>query len=113
MVFVYGTHPLSMNFTDEELKTLIDEFIEQHIHENDRKFSYMEICNMLFRKAQDSNRLDNQTGYRYNNPVMTDSDALRISRLLWLKIWDKKIIIHFRENNYIQNYNKDTFFYIL
>lgn len=113
MTVYYGERALSMTYSDEELNKKIGIFIQDRIKEGHKSFSYKALCYVLFREAQEEKCLLMDNGAVYNNPVMADADATRISLLLWQRIWNREIFIDFHENKYATNYHDDTRFGII
>lgn len=112
MIVYYGEHPLLMTYSDEELNGKIDLYISDIKKSGHLKFSYKNLCYTLFRYAMSEHCLKAEPNASYNNPVMADSDATRISRLLWNRIWNHNIFIDFHENKYTAHHD-DTWFCIL
>jgi hypothetical protein len=113
MTVYYGEHPLQMIYNDEELNVKIGDFIDGKNKDGSKYFSFKGLCHTLFRQAQVENMLKTEEDATYNNPVLDYDDATRISRLLWLRIWNKEIFIDFYENKYAANYHEDTYFGII
>ena len=113
MTIVYGEHQLAMNYSNEELNLIIDQYIKKEKSEGRDVFSYKSLCYYIFSRASSEKRLKVETGHVYNNPVMMDADATLVSKLLWQRIWNRNIIIDFHENKYASNYFDDTRFCIL
>lgn len=113
MSIIYGEYQLAMNYSVEELNQIIDKFIEAQKNEGQETFSYRNLCHYLFRLALSENRLQKENDCMYNNPVMADSDATLVSKLLWERIWEKEIIIDFHESKYASSYHDDTRFCVL
>ena len=112
MTVQYGEFPLQMDYQDDELDVLIDKYISEK-GKNDRSFTYREISTNLFRVAYSEGRLIKDADTVYNSPVMTDEDAERVSRLLWFRIWDKKLFVNFNVNKFATHYPNDVSFCIL
>ena len=55
-------------------------------------------------------KLKKEANTEYSEIEMLPSDATKISRILWQKIWDKEIFIDFNKNPYSSNYPNDTVF---
>lgn len=111
MTVQYGEFPLPMDYKDDELEVLIDKFITEKA-KGSKSFTYREICASLFRSAYSDGRLKKDADTVYNSPVMTDEDAERVSRLLWLRIWGKKLFVNFNVNKYATHYPHDITFCI-
>jgi hypothetical protein len=112
MVVQYGEFPLPMSYDDSELDSMIEEFISEK-KKTEGCFSYRDICLYLFRTAFNAGKLKKEEDTIYNNPTMTDYDAERVSKLLWCRIWDKKIFINFNEDQYGAHYPNDVRFSII
>ena len=112
MTVRYGEYPLPMDYEDEALDNLIDKYISEK-KSNAADFTYRGICLWLFRIASNEGRLKKENDTVYDNPIMTYDDEIRISKLLWNRIWDKKIFINFSHNEYSSHYVNDTSFSIL
>lgn len=113
MTVYYGEHPLPMTYSDEALDEKIESFISEQKKAGHAQFSYKSLCYALFRIAQSENCLKVESDASYNNPVMDETDATRISRLLWERIWERKIFIDFHENKYVAHYHDDIRFCVL
>lgn len=112
MTVQYGEFPLPMSYEDSELDGMIEEYISEK-KKKEGCFSYRDICIHLFRTAFNAGRLKKEEDTIYNNPIMTDYDAERVSKLLWSRIWDKKIFINFHEDQYAAHYPNDVRFGII
>lgn len=112
MTVQYGEFPLPMSYDDSELDGMIEEYISEK-KKMEAGFSYRDICIYLFRTAFNAGRLKKEEDTVYNNPIMTDYDAERVSKLLWCRIWDKKIFINFNEDQYVAHYPNDIRFGIM
>lgn len=113
MTIRYGECPLKMAYDDNELNSIIEDYIKNCKNDGRYYFSYKELCNSVFIDAQTKNKLIKDEGVEYNSPVMTNGDATRMSRLLWKHIWAQQIFIDFHDNKYAVRYPGDTYFGIL
>lgn len=113
MIIRYGEFPLKMTYDDDELNGIIESYILECKKQNQKTFSYKVLCSFLFYEAQCKNKLERETDVIYNSPVMTNEDAIRISHLLWTRIWKRQLFINFHENRYATHYPGDTYFCIL
>ena len=112
MIVQYGEYPLPMSYDDSELDGLIEKYIAVK-KAKEGSFNYRDICIFLFRTALNEGRLNKEDDTIYNNPIMTRLDAERVSRLLWQRIWDKKIFIHFNEEQFGAHYPNSIRFGII
>ena len=106
MIHKYGITPLAVSYTDVELKNKISNFIDL----SDNEVTYKRLCHYILNEAKKECKLKKEANTEYSEIEMLPSDATKISRILWQKIWDKEIFIDFNKNPYSSNYPKDTVF---
>lgn len=106
MIHKYGITPLAVSYTDVELKNKISNFIDL----SDYEVTYKQLCNYILNEAKKEGKLKKEANTEYSEIEMLPSDATKISRILWQKIWDKEIFIDFNKNPYSSNYPNDTVF---
>lgn len=102
---IYGKTALNMNYSDEELKDLINIYFNE-----DGYYSYKSLCAYILNKAKENNKLDKEPNTEYSDIEISLFDADRITKILWNKIWNKEIYIDFYDNPYTSRYNNDFHF---
>ena len=106
MIHKYGITPLAVSYTDVELNNKISNFIDL----SDNEVTYKRLCHYILNEAKKEGKLKKEANTEYSEIEMLPSDATKISRILWQKIWDKEIFIDFNKNPYSSNYPNDTVF---
>lgn len=106
MRIIYGETPVRMKYSEEELQKKVNEKIESMKN----RFSFKSLCVQIFSDALLYNKLDKDDDTAYYNPIMSQEDGEKISRILWEKIWGKELFIDFFKGKYDMNNSNDVFF---
>jgi len=103
--YIYGPQRLPLTYTNAELNNIIEEFIN-----NNKIFSFNQLCNNILLIADQQGKLKKKPNTSYSQILLTQHDTIRISKLLWDRIWDKRLILIF--NNFQDTYHNgnETFF---
>ena len=104
MTYNYG--PVPVIYSYEELKGLIDRYIEKANDES----SFKEICQHILYTAKENGRVKGAPHAEYISSELCIDCSYKISRILWEKVWNREIYIAFGENPYRAHYNGDTRF---
>lgn len=83
---------LSFNYTDTELKDVIDEILKQY---DENSFSFVSLCDSLMYKAKNENKLNCKPNTVYLSNNLDNKEYERISFVLWKKIWNHELCIDF------------------
>lgn len=102
-------NPVPVTYDDQEIKKLIDKYLS----DIDGEFSYLGVCHYIVNEAKRNNKVEGAPNTKYSSNEISISDGIRISKVLWEKIWNKEIFIAFGENKYRANYPGDTRFFKL
>lgn len=108
-MYTQVSNPVPVTYDDRELKELIDKYLS----DIEGEFSYHGVCRYVVNEAKRNNRVEGAPNTKYTSNEISIPDGIRISKILWEKIWNKEIIIAFGENKYRANYLGDTRFYKL
>ena len=95
IVTKYGRSPLSLTYKDNELENLVSDFTDV-CHGT---FTFSELCSYVLERAMREKKLNAEPYTRYTNIVMTEKDEHRLTMMLWQMIWDRRIVIEFRNND--------------
>ncbi len=87
----HETTPLPLKMDDEQLEELIDFFISEF----DCTFSYNLLCNNIKYYALQNNLFEKEQYTEYSNIEISNKDHFRITKYIWEKIWNHKLIINF------------------
>ena len=110
----YGESRFGLQYEDEELKSVINAFIQAQRKEKDYYFTYYTLCRHIMLLADKENKLKGkEANTYYQQPNLSPKEYTRISRLIWDFILDKKIFVDFSNNAYIPHYENDTVFGIM
>jgi len=102
----FGSTPLSLKYENEELAKVI----ENYISSVKGTFRYSYLCSHIENKAMQEDMFKTEPYTRYTDIALTEQDHYRINMILWQMIWDKRIVLAFR-NGYFNNKNgNDTLF---
>lgn len=100
-------NPVPVDYTDEELRIIVEEYIIVQKSE----FSFKGICRHVLQKAMDEGRTVDSRNTQYESNELKASDGIRVSNILWDLIFERKIIIAFGNNPYrSMPYGTDTRF---
>ncbi len=89
-------NPVPVDYTDEELRTIVEAYIASQRSE----FSFKSICRHVLQKAMEDGRTVDSRNTQYESNELRASDGIRVSSILWDLIFERKIIIAFGENPY-------------
>ena len=95
-----------VTYDDQELLNLI----EKKLSTRNEEFSFQQLCHYVVNEAKRNGRVEGAPTIRYSSSDISISDGIRISKILWEKIWNKEIFIAFGENPYRAHYNGDIRF---
>lgn len=99
-------NPVPLDYTDEELRMVVEEYIDAQRSE----FSFKKMCLSILHRAMDEGKTVDSRNTQYESNELKASDGNRISRILWDMIFERRIIIAFGDNPYQSNYANDTRF---
>lgn len=108
-MYTQVSDPVPVTYDNQELEELIDKYLS----DINGEFSYLGVCHYVVNEAKRNNRVEGAPNTKYSSSDISIPDGIRISKLLWEKIWDKEIIIVFGENKYRANYPGDIRLYKL
>lgn len=100
----YDPNPVSLTYSEEELRTII----EQYISICDLEFSYKAICHYILERAKQEGKVPNAEYTQYGSSELNPLSGIMVSRLLWEMIWEKKIFVAFGANPYRGGYCEDV-----
>ena len=108
-MFMYtsGSNPVPVTYDNQELLGIIDKFLSEI---ND-EFSYKGVCRYIVNEAKRNNKVEGAPNTRYSSSDISIADGIRISKILWEKIWNKEIFVAFGDNPYRGVGKDDTRFY--
>lgn len=89
-------NPVPVDYSDEELKTIVEDFIVAQRSE----FSYKGICRHILQKAMNEGRTVDSRNTQYESNELKASDGIRVSSILWDLIFEREIIMAFGDNPY-------------
>ncbi|MBQ4387376.1 MAG: hypothetical protein II822_07230 [Prevotella sp.] len=95
-----------VTYGDQELLNLIEKFLS----DGNEEFSYQQVCHYIVNEAKRSDKVEGAPTTKYSSSDISIQDGIRISKILWEKIWDKEIFIAFGENPYSARYKDDVRF---
>lgn len=87
---------LSFNYTDTELKDVIDEILKQY---DEDSISFISLCDSLMYKAKNENKLNCKPNTVYLSNNLDNKEYERISLVLWKKIWNHELCLNFHVEN--------------
>ena len=105
-VTVYDPNPVPVTYTNEELKKVISDFV----NDIDTEFSFTKLCIHIIDRAIREKKVRNADYTQYSNRNLNPRVSIEVSRVLWDFIWEKKIIIAFGDNPYIAQNSNDVRF---
>lgn len=108
-ITIFGNKQFEMSYEDEEIRSLIDRYIQNLLHKEIYYFTYYTLCKSILTTANKENRLvgmDPKT--YYESPDLAQKEYTRVSRLLWERIREGKLFVDFSDNKYIAHYDNDT-----
>lgn len=95
----YGRSALRLNYRDEELKKVVEAFINKV----NTKFSFSELCDYILDRAAIEDRFQREPYTRYTDIILTEQDEHRLTVILWGKIWAQELVIEFISGNMRQS----------
>lgn len=102
----FGCTPLSLKYEDEELAKVIEDYISSV----QGTFRYSYLCSHIENEAMQENMFKTEPYTRYTDIALTEQDYHRIDMILWQMIWDKRIVLAFRNGYYNNNNVNDMHF---
>ena len=72
-------NPVPLDYTDEELRTVVEEYIADQKSE----FSFKKMCLSILHRAMDEGKTVDSRHTQYESNELKASDGNRISRILW------------------------------
>jgi hypothetical protein len=102
----YTSNPIPIEYTEEEMKKKVLEFIINV----DGEFSFRSLSNFIVQTAMNEQRVKDAAHTQYSSDEMDPFSSILLSKILWGLIWDKKVFIAFGENPYMAHYVGDTRF---
>ena len=97
---------MPLDYTDEELRKVVEEYIDAQKSE----FSFKKMSLSILHRAMDEGKTVDSKNTQYKSNELKSTDGIRISRILWDMIFERKIIIAFGDNPYMSTYGNDTRF---
>lgn len=91
---VSGSVPVT--YDDQELLDMI----EKYLSGRNEEISFIQLCHYVVNEAKRNGRVEGAPTTRYSSSDLSIPDGIRISKILWEKIWNKEIFIAFGENPY-------------
>ena len=76
--------------------------VNNHVYDNNRSQP----------STSNNNKAEGAPNTKYSSSDISIADGIRVSRILWEKIWNKEIFIAFGDNPYRAQYKDDTRFFI-
>jgi len=105
--YVYGPSFLPLTYTEEELSTLIDKYINTNV-----EFSYTQLCSHILSIADKEGKLKKDPNTSYSQIYLTHPDTGTICKMLWERIWKQKLIQIFNNPHDMYRNNSDTYFVV-
>ena len=108
-MYTFDSNPVPVTYDDQELLSLIDKYLSEIKGE----FSYKSLSRYVVNQAKQKDKVEGAPHTRYSSSEISITDGIRISKILWEKIWNKEIIIAFGDNPYRGISKDDTRFCII
>jgi hypothetical protein len=105
--YIYGPSKLSLRYTDDLLKQLIDKYVASN-----NEFTFTQVCNFILSTADQEEMLDKRPNTSYSQILLTHNDTTRICKMLWEIIWSQKLIVLFNTPQDIYHNSSETFFIV-
>lgn len=99
-------NPVPLDYTDDELRKVVEEYIDAQKSE----FSFKKMCLSILHRAMDEGKTVDSRHTQYESNELKSTDGIRLSRILWDMIFERRIIIAFGDNPYLLTYGNDTRF---
>ena len=87
---IIGVSKLRLLYSDEDLNSLISEFIA-----DTNEFTFSQLCSHILYIAEQKGKLEKAPYTTYSHISLTPGDNLRITRMIWERIWSKEIFMLF------------------
>ncbi len=87
----YTSNPIPIEYTEEEMKKKVLEFIINV----DGEFSFRSLSNFIVQTAMNEQRVKDAAHTQYSSDEMDPFSSILLSKILWGLIWDKKVFIAF------------------
>lgn len=107
-VTFYNSNPVPVEYTQEEMKQVIDNYLDDVKIE----FSFNYLCSYIVDRAIREGKVANAQNTQYSSNVMNSTSSYLVSKILWDYIWNKKLFIAFGDNPYMGHSHNDTRFII-
>lgn len=95
ITYRYTNEPLSLDYTDEQIRDIIQLYIQ---NTQRRRFTYSQICNHILDNATKEGRVGHDSNTIFLNPELKPSEMSRISVVLWDFIWNKELCVDFHQD---------------
>lgn len=113
-ITVFGESHFELKYTDEDIRNIIDRYIQDLKSREKYYFTYYTICKWILDEAIKNEAAKNFDPHTYYEiPIMSRKEYTRVSRLLWEFILEKKLFVDFFDNHSITRYDNDTTFGII
>lgn len=100
----YDMNPVSITYSEDELRTLIEDFVNKQ----DNEFSYKIVCHHILGKAKEEGKVPNADNTQYSSNELNPWSGAIVSKIIWEMIWDRKVFIAFGSNPYRGGYPDDV-----
>ena len=88
----YGRSPLRLTYNGQQLQRVVEDFLKGV----KSTFKYSELYNHVLERALHEEAFVREPYTRYTEIVLTEDDEHRLSMVLWQKIWERTLMIEFR-----------------
>lgn len=106
--YIYGPSKLALKYEDEDLNKLIEKFMGVN-----EEFSFSQLCNFILSMAHQQDKLKKEPNTSYSQILLTQTDIVRICRILWEHIWNKELIQLFNTPHDMYRNNGETYFALI
>lgn len=103
--YFFGPSKLGLKYTDEQLNQLIEDYIKSN-----GEFSFSQLCGHVLSIADQQDKLKKEPNTSYSQIILTYADTVKISRMLWDRIWNKELIQLFNDPRDMNHNNSETYF---
>lgn len=93
MYVTYNPNPVPVTYTQEELKQVIDDYLNDVATE----FSFRGLCSYIRDKAIAEGKVRDASHTQYSSREMSPLSAIEVSKCLWELIWEKNLHCLWRE----------------
>lgn len=94
--------PITVTYSDERLRTLVEEFITMQKHE----FTFKDLCSYVLYWAKEEGKTPNNGLYESNE--LDEADGMRLSLILEKIIKEGRIFATDNNTRFIKNLNSAT-----